>query len=61
MILFSLAFLFFVIADLYFLIPAIIAQNYNPIAELVMPTAISMKESKAIVQTNPVTAEAKIQ
>ena len=60
MILLSLAFLFFVFIDLNFLIPAIIAQSYNPTAELVMPTVISTKEAKAIVETNPVTTEAKL-
>ena len=41
-------FFFFLIIDLYFLIPAIIAQIFNPIAELAIPTGI------------PVTAEAKV-
>ena len=41
--------LFFVslIIDLYFLIPAVIAQIFNPVAELVIPAGIPTKEEKA--------------
>ena len=38
---------FFVIVDLYFLIPAAIAQVFNPIAELIISIGIPMKEAKA--------------
>ena len=42
-----LFFLFFLIIDLYFLFPAVIAQIFNPIAKLVIPTGIPTKEKKA--------------
>ena len=42
----SCLFFFFLIIDLYFLIPAVIAQIYNPIAELVIPIGILTKEEK---------------
>ena len=53
-----LFFLFFLIIDLYFLIPAVIAQIFNPTAELVIP--IGTKEAKAEMETHPVIVEAKI-
>ena len=40
-------FLFFLIIDLYFLIPAAIAQIFNPIPEIVIPVGIPSKEAKA--------------
>ena len=43
----SCFFFFFLIIDLYFLIPAVIAQSFNPIAELVIPKGIPTKEAKA--------------
>ena len=46
--------------DLYFLIPAVIAQIFIPIAELVTPIAIQTKEGKAEMQTRPVIVEIKI-
>ena len=39
-------YLFFVIIDLYFLIAAVIAQIFNPIAELVVPIGIPTKLAK---------------
>ena len=39
-------FFFFVITDLEFLSPAVIAQIFNPIAELVIPISIPTKEAK---------------
>ena len=48
---------FFLIVDLYFLIPAFIAQFFNPIAELVIPIGIPSKEQ---IQIRPVIAEDKI-
>ena len=51
---------FFFIIDLYFLIPATIAQIFNPIAELVTPIGTSIKEAKAENQIHPVIVEAKI-
>ena len=56
----SCFFIFFLIIDLYFLIPAVITQIFNPIAELVIPTGISAKEAKAEMEMHPVTAEIKI-
>ena len=48
---------FFLIIDLYFLIPAVIGQIVNPIAELVIPIRISTKEAKPEVETHPVITE----
>ena len=53
-------FLFFFIMDLYILIPAVIAQIFNPIEELVIPLGIPSKEAKAEIEIHPVTAETKI-
>ena len=39
-------FFFFIIIDLYFLVPEAIAQICNPIAELVIPIRIPIKEAK---------------
>ena len=46
--------LFFLIIDLYFLIPAVITQIFNPIAELVIPIGIPTKEAKAEIEMHPV-------
>ena len=46
--------------DLYFLIPAVITQIFDPTAELVMPTGIPTKEAKAEIEIHPVAAETKI-
>ena len=56
----SCFFFFFLIIYLYFLIPAVIAQTFYPIAELVIPVGIPIKEAKAEVQIYPVIVEAKI-
>ena len=40
-------FFFFLIIDLYCLIPAVITQIFNPIEELVIPIGIPTKEAKA--------------
>ena len=55
----SCFFFFFLIIDLYFLIPTVIAQIFNPIEELVIPTGIPTKEAKAEVETHPVIVQAK--
>ena len=49
----SSCFLFFsLIIDLYFFIPIVIAQLFNPIAELVIPIRIPSKEKyPAIAET----------
>ena len=44
-----LPFLFFII-DLYFFIPAVIAHISSPIAELIIPVGISIKESEIEIQ-----------
>ena len=43
-------FLFFLIIDLYFLIPTVIKQIFNAIAELVIPIGILTKEGKVELQ-----------
>ena len=51
---------FFLIIDLYFLIPAVIAQIFNLTGELVIPieTKEATKEAKAEMETHPVIVEA---
>ena len=56
----SLLIFLFLIINLYFLITAIIAQIFNPIAELVIPIGIPIKEAKAEIEIQPVILEAKI-
>ena len=51
---FSCFFFFFLIIDLYFLIPAVITQIFNPIVELAIPVGIPTKEAKAEMETHPV-------
>ena len=41
------------------LIPAAITQIFNPIAELVIPTGILRKESKAEIEIHPVIVKAQ--
>ena len=53
----SCSFLFFLIIDLHVLIPAVIAQIFNPIAEHVIPIGIPSKEAKAETEIQPVSAE----
>ena len=50
----------FLIIDLYFLIPVVIAQIFNPIAELVIHIEILIKEAKSELEIHPVIAETKI-
>ena len=57
---FDRASLFFLIFDLYFLIPAAIAQIYNPIAEHVILIGIPIKEEKTKFEIHTVVIEAKI-
>ena len=45
--------LFFLIIDLYFLIPAVITQIFNPIVEPANPIGIPTKEAKAEIETHP--------
>ena len=53
-------FLFFLFIDLYFLIPAVITQMFNPIAELIIPIGFPTKEAKVEMEIHPVTVEIKI-
>ena len=54
-------FLFFIlIIDLHFLIPAVISQFFNPLAEFVIPIRISTKQAKAEMETHPVIVEIAI-
>ena len=46
----SCFFFFFLIIDLYFLIPAVIAQTFNHIAELIIPIRILSKEAIAEIE-----------
>ena len=46
----SCFFFFFLIIDLYFLIPAVIAQIFNPIAELIIPIRKLSKEAIAEIE-----------
>ena len=55
----SCFFFFFLIIDLYFLIPTVIAQIFNLIEELVIPIGIPTKEAKAEIETHPVIVQAK--
>ena len=43
-----------------FLIPAVIAQIFNPIAELVIPIGIPIKGAKTEIEIHPVNVEAKL-
>ena len=52
--------LFFVTIDLYFIIPAVITQIFNPIAELIIHIGIPTKEAEAEMETHPVTVQIKI-
>ena len=49
---------FFLIIDLYFFIPAVIAHIFNPTAELAIPTGTPANEANAVIETQPLTAEA---
>ena len=51
---------FFLILDLFFLIRAVIAEIFNPIAELVIPIGIPIKEAKPEIEIHLVIADAKI-
>ena len=56
----SCFFLFILIIDLYFLIPAVITQIFIPIAEPVIPIEILTKEAEAEIETHPVIVEIAI-
>ena len=50
---------FFLIIDLYFLIPGVIAQIFNPTAEIGITQGIPTKEAKEEMETNPATVRTK--
>ena len=56
----SCFFIFFLIIDLYFLIPALIAQIFSSIAQLLIRIGIPNKEAKAEMETHPVIVEITI-
>ena len=53
-------FAFFLIIDLYFLIPGVTTQIFNPTPELAIPIGIPAKEAKAEMETYPVMVEIAI-
>ena len=57
----SCFFLFFLIIDLYFLIPAVTAKIFNPIAGLLIPIVIPSKQAKVEMKTHPVFYTYRIQ
>ena len=56
----SCLFFFFLVIDLYFFIPAVVTQIFNPIAELVIPIGIPTKEAKIEMKTHAVIVEITI-
>ena len=50
---------FFLITDLYFIIPAVTVQIFIPIAETGIPIRMPIEEAKAEMETNPVIVEVK--
>ena len=53
----SCFFLFLLIIDLYFLIPAVITQVLNSVPELVIAIRIPTKEAKAEIEVHPLIVE----
>ena len=53
-------FFFFLITYIYFLVPAVIAQIFTSIAELIIPIEILSKEAKPEIEIHLIIAEAKI-
>ena len=53
-------FFFFLIIDLYFLIPAVIPQFFIPTAELVIPAGMVTNEANAEMETEPATVKTNI-
>ena len=51
---------FFLIIDLYFLIPAVMTQIFNPIVELAIPIGIPTKGAKAEMEAHLVIVEIAI-
>ena len=46
--------------DLYFLIPSVNAQIFNPTAELIIPTKTPTNDPNAEIETQPLIVEMKI-
>ena len=59
-IILSYFFIFFFIIDLYFFIPAVIAQFFIPTAELVIPAGTQTNKANTEIETQLVIVEAKI-
>lgn len=53
-------YLSFLITDLYYLVPAVIAQILNPIVELVMPVGTPSKGAKGKIKIHLLTPEANL-
>ena len=51
---------FFSMVDYYFVVPAVIAQIFNPSAELVIPIGTLTNEANTKIVIQPATAETKI-
>ena len=51
---------FFLLVQLYFLIPAVIPQVFSPAAEIITPRVITTKEAKAEIEIHLVTVKAKV-
>ena len=55
-----LLFLFFLIIDLHFLIPSMIAEIFIPTAEFVIPIGTQTNEANEKIKTQPLTVETKV-
>ena len=53
-------FFFFLIIDLHYFIPGVIAQSFSPTAELVIPTSTQTNKANTEIERQPVTVETKI-
>ena len=52
--------MFVLMIDLYFLIPAVIVQIFNPSAKLVISTGTPTEKVNAEIETHPLTTEKEI-
>ena len=57
---FTCYFFFFLNINLQFLIPVVIAQIFNPIAELLIPIGIRIRGEKSEIEMHQTIVEAKI-
>ena len=60
MLFYHTSFSVFLVIDLYFVIPAAIAQIFDPISKLVISIEIPSKEAKPETEIHAATTEAKI-